>query len=57
MIMKQLDTLENWKHTIRYDNTIGGQDFEHLWRIMYKIVEHANNLKSTNHRQTQLIKQ
>ena len=30
MIMKQLDILENWKHTARYDNTIGGQDFKCL---------------------------
>ena len=56
-ITKQLDTQGNWKPTTRYNNTIGGQDFEHLWRITYKAVECANSLESTNHHWTQLIKQ
>ena len=30
MTMRWQDTLEDWKLTIQYDNTIGGQDFEHL---------------------------
>ena len=43
--------------TTWYNNTIGGQDFEHLWRTTYKAVECVNSLKSTDHHWTQLIKQ
>ena len=57
MTMKWLDTQENWKPTTPYVNTIGGQDFEHSWRTVYKAVERANSLKSTDHCQTRLIKQ
>ena len=50
-------TAGHWKPTTRYDNTIGGQDFKHLWRITYNAVEHATSLKSADHHWTQLIKQ
>ena len=30
MIMRQLDTLEKSEHTMRYDRTIGGPDYERL---------------------------
>ena len=43
-ITKQQDTQGNWKPTTQYDNIIGGQDFEHLWRITYKAVECVNSL-------------
>ena len=30
MIMKQQDTQAKFEHTMQYNNTIGGQDSEHL---------------------------
>ena len=41
--MKQLDILENSRHTIQLDNIIGGQDFEHLSKPIYKVVESVSN--------------
>jgi hypothetical protein len=46
-IIQQQDTLENFKHLMRSNNTIGGQDFESLSRTMSKDVEHVNNSRLT----------
>jgi hypothetical protein len=57
MITKRQDTPENWRLTTRLNKTIGGQDYERSSRITFKAVEHANSLKLTDHRRTQLISQ
>ena len=45
MIMKQQDTLVNWKHSIQSNNTIGGQECGHLSNDTYRGVESVNNSK------------
>jgi len=42
---KPLDILENCKLIMQYDNIIGGQDFELLWKITFKVAESVNSLK------------
>ena len=55
--MKQPDTQGNSKHTIWLDNIIGGQDFEHSSRPMYKDAEPVNSLKLTDPHHILLINQ
>jgi len=45
MITKLLDILGNCKLIMRYNSTIGGQDFEPLWKTMFKDAESVNSLK------------
>jgi hypothetical protein len=47
MIIQQQDIQENFKHSMRSRNIIGGQDFESLSRTTSKDVEHVNNSKLT----------
>ena len=49
MITKQQDTLAKSGHTMQYDNTIGGPVCEPLSKTTFKVVEHVNSLKSTDH--------
>jgi hypothetical protein len=46
-IIQQQDIQENFKHSTRSRNIIGGQDFESLSRTTSKDVEHVNNSKLT----------
>ena len=48
MIMKWQDTLENWKHTMLSDNTIGGWVYRPLLKTTYRDVAYANNSKLTD---------
>src|SRR5271168_687643 len=43
--MQQQDTPENYRHSMRYANIIGGLECEHLSRTMFKDVELVSNLK------------
>ena len=54
MTMKRQDMLEKLKHTMQYANTIGGQDYIHLWKTMFKDVGYANNSKLTDHHRSWL---
>ena len=54
-IMKQLDTLGNWKRTIRSNNIIGGQECVHLSNNMFKVVALANSSRSIEIRLTHRI--
>ena len=45
------------KHTIWLDNIIGGQDFEHSLKPMYKDAESVNSSKSTDPLHIPLINQ
>ena len=49
MTMKQQDILEKLEHIMQYTNTIGGQDYVHSWKTMFRDVGYANNSKSTDH--------
>ena len=51
--MKQQDTQAKLGCTMQYNNTIGGQDSEHLQRTTYQHVAPANSLKLTDPQQNQ----
>jgi hypothetical protein len=46
-IIQQQDIQENFKHSMRSRNIIGGQGFVSLSRTTSKDVEHVNNSKLT----------
>ena len=50
MITRQQGIQASLKHTMHYANIIGGRDYEHMSRIMYKDADYANNSRSTDHR-------